>query len=372
MRSSTRCSTSTPTSAGRCVTAFDRGYLDVPYCLHPDNAGRTRSYHRRRRPAAVVRGPARCRSAARAPAPQPPDLTAGRLLAALSYVERRSTTPPSPSRSATRAVPDDHDTSTDSRAMPMTQLSTAPATRAARRPAPREHLTSPVTRAVLRIQHADAAPRPGSSCAEQGFVELLPPIIGPVTDPGARGAKQVDVDYYGHRYKLMTSAILYKQASLLAFDKIFFIAPNVRLEPLETVVDQPAPGRVPPDRRGVRRRLPRRCDARWPRGWCGHVGAPGRRPTAGRAASCSAATPRRSPRSSTGRSSRMTHAERSPRCTRSATRRTRTPRSTGRARQLLSRRRRRAVLHHRLPQGLPRVLRPGEPRAARRCCATST
>jgi asparaginyl-tRNA synthetase len=68
----------------------------------------------------------------------------------------------------------------------------------------------------------------------QGFTELLPPIIGPVTDPGARGAKQVDVDYYGHRYKLMTSAILYKQASLTAFDRIFCIAPNVRLEPLET------------------------------------------------------------------------------------------------------------------------------------------
>jgi asparaginyl-tRNA synthetase len=67
-----------------------------------------------------------------------------------------------------------------------------------------------------------------------GFTELLPPIIGPVTDPGARGAKQVDVDYYGHRYKLMTSAILYKQASLTAFDRIFCIAPNVRLEPLET------------------------------------------------------------------------------------------------------------------------------------------
>jgi asparaginyl-tRNA synthetase len=67
-----------------------------------------------------------------------------------------------------------------------------------------------------------------------GFTELLPPVIGPVTDPGGRGAKQVDVDFYGHRYKLMTSAILYKQTSLLAFDKIFYIAPNVRLEPPET------------------------------------------------------------------------------------------------------------------------------------------
>jgi asparaginyl-tRNA synthetase len=100
-------------------------------------------------------------------------------------------------------------------------------------PAPRAHLTSPITRTVLRVQNeSTAAAREFLRAA--GFVELFPPIIGPVTDPGARGAKQIDVDYYGHKYKLMTSAILYKQASLLAFDKIFYIAPNVRLEPLET------------------------------------------------------------------------------------------------------------------------------------------
>jgi asparaginyl-tRNA synthetase len=98
---------------------------------------------------------------------------------------------------------------------------------------PREHLSSPVTKSVLTIQHRMlTAVR--DFLQGQGFTELLPPIIGPVTDPGARGAKQVDVDYYGHRYKLMTSAILYKQASLTVFDKIFCIAPNVRLEPLET------------------------------------------------------------------------------------------------------------------------------------------
>jgi asparaginyl-tRNA synthetase len=98
---------------------------------------------------------------------------------------------------------------------------------------PREHLSSPVTRSVLLIQHQMLiAVR--EYLTARGFTEILPPIIGPVTDPGARGAKQVDVDYYGHRYKLMTSAILYKQASLTAFDKIFCIAPNVRLEPLET------------------------------------------------------------------------------------------------------------------------------------------
>lgn len=98
---------------------------------------------------------------------------------------------------------------------------------------PRAHLTSPATRAVLRVQHRvlDAV---REHLGGEGFTEMLPPVIGPVTDPGARGAKQVDVDYYGHRYKLMTSAILYKQASLTAFDRIFCIAPNVRLEPLET------------------------------------------------------------------------------------------------------------------------------------------
>jgi asparaginyl-tRNA synthetase len=100
-------------------------------------------------------------------------------------------------------------------------------------PDPATHLASPLTRAALTVQHRILGATREFLTA-RGFVELLPPILGPVTDPGARGAKQVDVDYYGHRYKLMTSAILYKQASLVAFDKIFCIAPNVRLEPLET------------------------------------------------------------------------------------------------------------------------------------------
>jgi asparaginyl-tRNA synthetase len=97
----------------------------------------------------------------------------------------------------------------------------------------REHLTSARTRAALSIQGTMlAATR--AYLGEHGFLEMLPPIVGPVTDPGARGAKQVDIDYYGHKYKLMTSAILYKQAALLISDKMFYIAPNVRLEPLET------------------------------------------------------------------------------------------------------------------------------------------
>lgn len=98
---------------------------------------------------------------------------------------------------------------------------------------PREHLAQPSTRHIMLVQNAIVAAA-REYLTGHGFVEMLPPIIGPVTDPGGRGSKQVDVDFYGHRYKLMTSAILYKQASLLAFEKIFYIAPNVRLEPLET------------------------------------------------------------------------------------------------------------------------------------------
>ncbi|MGY4963515.1 asparagine synthetase A [Streptomyces sp. 900105245] len=100
---------------------------------------------------------------------------------------------------------------------------------------PDAHLTDPRTRATLRVQSRMLTATRAFLTA-RGFQELLPPLIGPVTDPGIRGSKQVDVDFYGHKYKLMTSAILYKQASLLAFDKIFYIAPNVRLEPVETAV----------------------------------------------------------------------------------------------------------------------------------------
>lgn len=69
------------------VEAFRRGYLDVPYCLHPDNAGATRSY---------LDGEGRlcwARTGAlpiRAPRPAGgADLTAAGLLASLSYVERK-------------------------------------------------------------------------------------------------------------------------------------------------------------------------------------------------------------------------------------------------------------------------------------------
>jgi asparaginyl-tRNA synthetase len=110
------------------------------------------------------------------------------------------------------------------------------ATRAARPTEPLplgEHLRTPELKAAMLVQQ-EALHAAREFLRGRGFTELLPPLVGPVTDPGGRGAKALDVDYYGHTYKLMTSAILYKQASLRGFGKLFYIAPNVRVEPLET------------------------------------------------------------------------------------------------------------------------------------------
>ncbi|EHK89311.1 asparagine synthetase A [Saccharomonospora azurea] len=105
---------------------------------------------------------------------------------------------------------------------------------ARRGPVPvREHLTSSTTKAALLVQQK-VLDSVRATLADSGFVEVAMPLVGPVTDPGARGAKQADVEYYGTTYKVMTSAILYKQAALLTFDRIFSIAPNLRLEPPET------------------------------------------------------------------------------------------------------------------------------------------
>ena len=63
----------------------------------------------------------------------------------------------------------------------MTEPTTTDAGVPGSRPAARAPVV-PVTRAVLRVQHRMlAAAR--EYLSGSGFVELLPPIIGPVTDP---------------------------------------------------------------------------------------------------------------------------------------------------------------------------------------------
>lgn len=64
----------------------------------------------------------------------------------------------------------------------------------------------------------------------KGFMEILAPIIGPATDPGIRGAKQVSIQYYGAPFKIMSSMILYKQMVVSPLEKVFALSPNIRLE----------------------------------------------------------------------------------------------------------------------------------------------
>jgi asparaginyl-tRNA synthetase len=90
-------------------------------------------------------------------------------------------------------------------------------------------IRTPRARAILQIQHRlSQAIR--KFLDSEGFTEILAPIIGPVTDPGIRGAEAVPVTFYGQSYVLMTSMILYKQMAVTSFPRVYSFSPNIRLE----------------------------------------------------------------------------------------------------------------------------------------------
>ncbi|WFO76390.1 aspartate--ammonia ligase [Desulfurococcaceae archaeon MEX13E-LK6-19] len=69
----------------------------------------------------------------------------------------------------------------------------------------------------------------------EGFVEILPPMVSPVSDPGLRGAKKLRTTLYGVEHELTSSVIMYKQTTAAIFEKIFFVARNIREEPPENI-----------------------------------------------------------------------------------------------------------------------------------------
>ncbi len=86
---------------------------------------------------------------------------------------------------------------------------------------------------MLEIQQAiTKAAR--ESLAAQGFLEIVPPVVGPATDPGLRGAGRAAIDWYGKPYKIMSSMIMYKQLAASALGKIFSFSPCVRLEEMQS------------------------------------------------------------------------------------------------------------------------------------------
>ncbi len=69
----------------------------------------------------------------------------------------------------------------------------------------------------------------------EGFIELLPPMVSVVSDPGLRGARKLETRLYGRIYELTSSVIMYKQAGIGVFEKVFFVARNIREEPEENI-----------------------------------------------------------------------------------------------------------------------------------------
>lgn len=68
---------------------------------------------------------------------------------------------------------------------------------------------------------------------KEGFVELLPVILAPVTDPLRTTPEWATVSAYGRQWYLTRSMIFHKQAAVRVYPKIFCFSPNVRLEPAE-------------------------------------------------------------------------------------------------------------------------------------------
>lgn len=70
---------------------------------------------------------------------------------------------------------------------------------------------------------------------EEGFLQLLPVMLGRSTDPlgpdpGSSVVKTVEIDYLGQRFYLMNSMILHKQLAVRDLGRIWILSPNVRLE----------------------------------------------------------------------------------------------------------------------------------------------
>ncbi|HQN27758.1 MAG TPA: hypothetical protein PLT43_04330 [Mesotoga sp.] len=95
-----------------------------------------------------------------------------------------------------------------------------------------EHLRDPFVRAAVTVKSKVIA-ESGNFLRGKGFVELLPTIISPVTDPLNHEVHNAKFRYYDQEYKLMQSMIFHKQLACTAFDRIFIISPNVRLETSE-------------------------------------------------------------------------------------------------------------------------------------------
>jgi len=68
---------------------------------------------------------------------------------------------------------------------------------------------------------------------QEGFVEILPVIVSPFTDPLADFRVRAEIECYGFRYQITKSMIFHKQLALYSLPRLFAFSPNVRIEASE-------------------------------------------------------------------------------------------------------------------------------------------
>jgi len=86
--------------------------------------------------------------------------------------------------------------------------------------------------AVLTIK-SEIARSAGEYLRGQQFIEILPVLLSPITDPLHHETYDGEVDFYGVPYQLTKSMIFHKQMALRTLPRIFCFSPNVRMEPAE-------------------------------------------------------------------------------------------------------------------------------------------
>lgn len=82
---------------------------------------------------------------------------------------------------------------------------------------------------VLKVQ-AEILKGLRKSLEDKGFLEMLPIMISPITDPLNHPVFDADIDYYGQKFSVTKSMILHKQIATLVHDKVYIVSPNLRLE----------------------------------------------------------------------------------------------------------------------------------------------
>ncbi len=68
---------------------------------------------------------------------------------------------------------------------------------------------------------------------QKEFVEILPVVISPITDPLTDHRIRGEVECYGFRYQITKSMIFHKQLSLYSLPRLYTFSPNVRIEASE-------------------------------------------------------------------------------------------------------------------------------------------